>query len=256
MRESSNYKISIITINLNNKDGLEKTMQSIAAQTYNDFEYIVIDGASTDGSLDAIENFKEKITKIVIEKDSGIYDAMNKGIRMATGEYLLFLNSGDWLASKNTMELLASYTGDNTDIIYGNISLYDPSDGSASDGNYPEKLTFKYFTHRSLPHQATLIKSSIFKEVGLYDTSYKIVSDWGFFCLAICKYQKSYKKIPLTVSNFSIDGIGSTQAKLRSQERKDFLNKHFKLFIDDYDTHKKLLLFPPIRIINKIFKIT
>ncbi|MDD2728585.1 glycosyltransferase family 2 protein [Malikia sp.] len=255
MPNSISHKISVITINLNNKNGLEKTIQSITKQTYDYFEYIVVDGLSTDGSLDVIEDHKHKITKKIIEKDSGIYDAMNKGIRMATGEYLLFINSGDWLVSEDTLALLVSYTNDDTDIIYGNLSFHDPSNGSETIGSYPEKLTFKYFTHRSLPHQATLIKSILFEEVGLYDTSYKIVSDWGFFCLAICKHQKSYKKIPLTVSNFPLDGIGSTQVNLRSQERKDFLEKHFKLFIDDYATHKNLLLSPPVRIINKIFKI-
>jgi hypothetical protein len=148
----------------------------------------------------------------------------------------------------------ASHTTDQTDIIYGDLNFLDIDNNSSKISNYPSNLSFEYFTRRTLPHQATLIKRSLFEEIGLYDTSYKIVSDWGFFCLAICKYQKSYKKVPLVIANFPTDGIGSKQINARLDERKRFLNQHFKLFVDDYHEYSSLKNALPIRIVNKLFK--
>lgn len=248
-------KITVITINLNNKDGLKKTLKSISYQTYINFEYIVVDGNSNDGSLKVIEHNNSTIDKCIVEKDSGIYDAMNKGISASTGDYLLFINSGDWLVSHNTLEQLSKYALDNTDIIYGDIILHDAETQSTKTTNYPEELSFQYFRYRTLPHQATLIKRELFNEIGLYDTNMKIISDWAFFCLAICKYQKKYKKIPLLVCNFPTDGIGSTQIETRRREREYFLQDNFKLFNDDYRRFDNIRGNFFVKIINRFLKL-
>ena len=244
--------ISVITINYNNKAGLEKTIESVAQQNHENFEYIVVDGQSSDGSIDVIKENQSSISRSIVEKDSGIYDAMNKGIRASTGKYLLFMNSGDWFTSSSTLKEFSSFIDEETDIIYGDLVFIDTSN-KTSHSNYPVELSFDYFTRRTLPHQATLIKRSVFDTAGLYDTSYKIVSDWGLFCLAICKYQKSYKKVPLLVANFPTDGIGSRSVQERVRERERFLDTHFKLFVEDYKKFNDLRGSPGVRILNRLF---
>lgn len=115
-------KLSIITVNRNNTEGLRKTIESVVSQTYTDFEYIIIDGASTDGSVDIIKEYADRITYWVSEPDNGIYNAMNKGILKAKGEYLQFLNSGDWLVDEGVLQTMIKYT-DDVDILIGNIYL-------------------------------------------------------------------------------------------------------------------------------------
>lgn len=249
----NNNSISVITINYNNKAGLEKTIESVVRQSNENFEYIIVDGNSSDGSIDVIEKNQSRISRSIIEKDSGIYDAMNKGIKASTGKYLLFMNSGDWFTSDSTLEEFASFIDEEIDIIYGDLLFID-TPNQTRRSNYPATLSFDYFTRRTLPHQATLIKRSVFETTGLYDTSYKIVSDWGLFCLAICKYQKSYKKVPLLVANFPTDGIGSRSAEERIRERKAFLDTHFKLFVEDYKKLNDLRSSLGVRILNKLFR--
>ena len=115
------FKISIISINYNNKEGLRKTVESVVNQTYKNFEYIVIDGGSTDDSTDILDEYHEKINYIVSEPDSGIYNAMNKGIKVAKGDYLLFLNSGDCLIDQFVIQKVITELNDKISIYYGNL---------------------------------------------------------------------------------------------------------------------------------------
>ena len=173
-------KLSIITVNLNDCNGLKKTIESVICQTFTDYEYIVIDGASTDGSVDVIKQYANKITYWVSEPDTGIYNAMNKGILQAKGEYCLFLNSGDWLVENNILEKVFSITFDE-DIVYG----YDKHVGSSKVKCYPEKWNFRVFLDDTLPHVASFIKRNLFYEVAFYNEENKAISDWEFFVLAI-----------------------------------------------------------------------
>ena len=135
-------KISVITINYNNKEGLEKTIESVVNQSLQDFEYIVIDGNSTDGSQEILEKYTAKISHAVSEPDTGIYNAMNKGIKAATGEYILFLNSGDEFYATQSLEKAAEHlTGE--DIIYGNLDVHGESNSFIKEYNAP--LSFHYF---------------------------------------------------------------------------------------------------------------
>ena len=184
------YKFSIITINLNNDAGLQKTTQSVFGQNFKDFEYIVIDGGSKDGSIALIEANKDRLSYWISEVDSGVYNAMNKGIQKATGEYLLFLNSGDYLMHENILAEVATSL-DGTELIYGNVFLIENSQKSWI-GFYPAKLSFQHFVDGSLPHPCSFIKKSVFDKVGYYDEGLKIVADWKFFLHAICKFNVTF----------------------------------------------------------------
>lgn len=226
-------KISVITINYNNAHGLEQTMESVLSQTYQSLEYIVIDGGSDDGSKDIIQSREEKLAYWVSEQDKGIYQAMNKGIKKATGDYLLFLNSGDVLDSPFVLEKAVAYSLD-TDIVYGNLRL--TSEKKSKIQKYPKKLQFYYFFHKGhIPHPATFIRRSLFEKIGLYREDYRIVSDWEFFVRALFLHKATYRHIDLILTNYDTNGISSDSAfrKQLLQEKEECLQENFPGFMVD-----------------------
>lgn len=225
-------KISVITINYNNKSGLERTIRSVAGQTYPNLEYVVIDGGSGDGSTDVIRQYQDKISYWVSEPDKGIYNAMNKGILKATGDYLLFLNSGDEFYNSSALKNLAAETPE-TDFVYGNLAFAEGHKVRILE--YPGQLRFSFFIHQSLPHPSCLIRRSCFDKVGLYDEALKIVSDWKFFLLAICRHDCSYRHRAVTVSTFYNDGVSSDPANTEKvrKEKEGVLKTCFTPFIED-----------------------
>ena len=227
-------KYTIITINLNNTVGLQKTMQSVFQQSFRDVEYIIIDGGSTDGSISYIEANNNKLSYWVSEPDAGVYNAMNKGIKKAAGEYLLFLNSGDHFYTDHILKEIEDKL-DGTDIIYGDIFLIESSTKSWT-GHYPNKLSFQHFVEGSLPHPASFIKRSLFDQVGFYDESLQICADWKFFLDAICRFNVSYKHIDKTIATFYHDGLSSTgnSAAIIQQEKEGILQRDYLLFMDMY----------------------
>lgn len=232
-------KISVITINFNNKDGLERTISSVISQNFKDFEYIVIDGGSTDGSKEIIEKYNAQISYWVSEPDNGIYNAMNKGIEAATGEYLLFLNSGDHFCEKNSLETGASHLG-KEDIIYSNLKIVDVHQTFIKQ--YQKKITLYYFFYESLPHPATFIKKTAFQKLGLYDENLKIVSDWKWFLEAIISHQYTYKHIDETISTFYMDGLSSAKEninKIHDETIATFRDLYPEV-LEDFSKMKKL----------------
>lgn len=226
-------KLSIITINYNNKDGLQKTINSVITQTYKDFEWIIIDGGSTDGSKELIEKYADYITYWVSEPDKGIYNAMNKGIRVANGEYLLFLNSGDYLVSKCTLKHVF-YRSFQADIVYGNL-LYDKKEVERAPGCHNDYIACIDLIKGTLYHPATFIKRKLFKKYGYYDETLKIVSDWKFFLYVIAIKGCSVKYLNEDISCFDVNGISSIQVVERRKEREKVLLEFFpKSVIDDY----------------------
>lgn len=224
--------LSIITINYNDKFGLEKTILSVKNQTLSSFEYIVIDGGSTDGSKELIEQYNDTVDHWISEPDKGIYQAMNKGIDKSTGDYLLFLNSGDVLFSENCLEKFTKSPLEK-DLIFGDLQMEKNS--GLKIKKYPDKINFSYMVSSSLPHPATLIKKNLFALLGNYDENIKIIADWKFFLLAICKHNTSYEHRKIIVSSFNLTGISSLkenqeQIKL---ERNKILTEHFPVFIED-----------------------
>lgn len=233
---TENPFISIITVNLNELEGLKRTVKSVFEQTWQDFEFIVIDGGSVDGSEDFIKINQEKINFWVSEPDSGIYNAMNKGIKEATGKYLYFLNSGDCLNNKEVLFQASKQLIDNYDIYYGDVQLTG-SDIKKEVLRYPKKLKFSFFYHATIIHQAAFIKRTLFDQIFYYNEELKLVSDWEFFICAICKFNASYNQLKFTVTSFDMNGISSNpiNEKLLYDERAICLKKHFPLFIDDYE---------------------
>jgi glycosyltransferase involved in cell wall biosynthesis len=219
-------KLSIITINLNNKTGLEKTIESVVNQTYTDFEYIVIDGGSTDGSVDLIKRFKEKITVWISEKDKGIYNAMNKGILKAKGEYCLFINSGDIFIKSTILDQMLGYIN-GEDILYGN-GFFEAKDNKLEKLDCAAKLTLGFFCLYSLLHPATLIRKSLFDNYGLYNESNKIISDGEFFIKTIIINKVKTKLIPLDIAIAEDNGIS------RNIEYKTILEDEAKKVLSNF----------------------
>jgi hypothetical protein len=168
---------------------------------------------------------------------------MNKGLEKATGNYCLFLNSGDWLLDENTLLNASKYLeAEDTDIVYGHVMRIDPATGNMERSETPAELSFDFFFSNTIPHQASFIKTSLFWEIGKYDERFKIISDWSFFVLALCKYNKTYLYLDQTISYFPLDGKGSTGKNwaLTQNEQKDFFLANFSMFYTDYKQYDEL----------------
>ena len=234
--------LSIITINRNNAKGLEKTMQSVLSQVGADFEYVVVDGASTDGSVEIIKRFKEQFgnrLRWVSEPDKGIYDAMNKGIGMAAGDYLQFLNSGDCLVSDYVTERMyvALEKSGHPSILYGNMLKDMPSGKVLRDKCFAgRQITFLDFYNGTLNHSPAYIRKSLFETYGLYDESLRIVSDWKWFLQAIVFGGEKPIYTDLDVTLFDMNGISETNKELDKKEREQVLEQLVSpAILADYD---------------------
>lgn len=228
--------IDIVTINKDNKDGLEKTILSVINQTaFDEINYIIIDGGSTDGSKEIIKKYKEYFGYSTSRKDKGIYNAMNKSLEHLKGDYVLFLNSGDYLVSETTIEEVLKHF-DGTPIIYGDHMIEGHKKAVNLDGvtimiysKEPVLSTIKaldkvdegYFKVNSLPHQSTFIKCDYMK-LHPYSEKYRIISDWILFREAILDEKIGYKHIPMAVANFDLNGISSKRHDLISEEMNDY----------------------------------
>lgn len=204
-------KLSIITINLNNKEGLQKTINSVVSQTFIDYEFIIIDGKSTDGSVELICQYKDKISYWVSEKDNGIYNAMNKGISQAKGEYLYFLNSGDALHSSNVLsEIFKDNPHDS--FICGNF--YMEKGGILEEDKSYKDRDWRFAIYDLfagfLCHQAFFIHSDNFKKYGLYSEKLRVISDWKLFFQGIAIDHLPVKYVDTFIVIYNMEGF-STQ---------------------------------------------
>ncbi len=210
--------VSVITINFNNAEGLQKTIDSVISQTFSDYEFIIVDGGSTDNSIDIIKKNVGKLTYWVSENDGGIYNAQNKGVRKATGEYCLFLNSGDYLMEADTLEKLFKNKL-TEDIVYGNLIIEDNT-GNRSEGISPGVLNNYHFMISTLWHPCTFIKRGLFERFGYYNEKYKITGDYEFFIRTILKNKVSYKHCAQFIAVFNTGGIGSSAEHKKLQEKE------------------------------------
>lgn len=227
--------LSIITINYNNSIGLEKTIQSIIPQTFKDFEYLIIDGASNDGSLEIIQKNKTAIHYSISERDTGIYNAMNKGIKASKGDYLLFLNSGDVLNGTSALADFISHKDFGGDIIYGD---YQYEDGEKI---FPDTLSPLFFVRTSLPHQSTLFKREVFEVMGLYQEDYTIVSDRAFYVKCFLSNRFVFKHVPYSLSIYDQNGVSNNpkHKEIQAAENETMFQELYGVFYEDY---KKMLL--------------
>ena len=236
-------KLSIITINRNNAIGLEKTMRSVVSQTFKDLEYIVVDGASTDDSVDVIKNLESEFNhlKWVSEPDSGIYNAMNKGIRMASGEYIQILNSADCLAASDvTGRMLAALEkAGNPSIFYGNMVKCFPDGNSIVDKSFAgQEITMLGMYTGTLNHDPAYIRRDLFKKYGYYDESLKIVADWKWYLQAIILGGEKPQYTDVDVTLFDMMGISETNKELDKTERKQVLEQLFpSAVLVDYEKY-------------------
>ena len=211
---------SIITINFNNKEGLKKTIESVIHQTYRDFEYIVIDGGSTDGSVELLKEYDKQIDYWVSEPDSGIYQGMNKGIVKSTGNYLNFMNSGDTFYSNKVLAETIDFL--KCDIVHGR--LFDRS-RNCFPYLISQTPTMRYFYESSIQHPSCFIKRSLFDNM-LYDEHFRIVSDWKFFIQQIIFENCSFSFMPIIVASFEGEGLSVSQQfeAIHKAERAEVLS--------------------------------
>ena len=234
--------LSIITINRNNAAGLNETMKSVASQINSIVEYIVIDGASTDNSIEVVKKYAGSLgsrLKWISESDKGIYCAMNKGIGMAEGEYVQFLNSGDCLVSDDVTERMFEELkrADYPSILYGNM-LKDMPDGKVMRDRCfaGQEISFLGFYTGTLNHSPTYIRKNLFDKYGLYDESLRIVSDWKWYLQAIILGEEKPVYTDIDVTLFDMHGISETNKELDKAERKKVLGELFPhTILSDYD---------------------
>lgn len=215
--------ISVISINKNNKNGLRQTIESVGKQSKKPFEFIVIDGESTDGSLEILQKYNKYLTSWISEPDTGIYHAMNKGIQKASGDYLLFLNSGDILYNDKVIETIHLELS-NYDIYYSDLLIVYGNEKQRIR-YYSNRISLFYLIFLSLPHPATIIRRRLFEHYGLYNQSYRIVSDWQFFLNIFLTKACKLKKMKSPISMHYLDGISNQKKfkKLRRSERNHVL---------------------------------
>ena len=214
---------SIITINYNNATGLKKTIESVVSQTNKDFEYIVIDGASSDPSVKVLECFKNTISSYISEPDQGVYDAMNKGWKKANGHYCIFLNSGDIFANNYVLEEVEKRIDISSDIVYG-CHLWGGKDGE----RWNPKKDFRFreiLNHTPISHQATFIKKAQLAKVGGFKSNYKIIADWGVL-LDSMRMHARLQKISLDVCIAEEAGVSNLSEKEVMKERSLYLLRH------------------------------
>lgn len=218
--------LSVITINLNNKAGLAETFASVFAQHYTGFEYLVIDGGSTDGSREWIEQHAGQIDHWVSEKDKGIYEAMNKGIAAAHGEYLLFLNSGDSLTSPDTLERCMQHAARNpsADILYADYYEVGNSGAEPARYRYPPNFTLRELKKRIPCQQASLVKSALFKQIGHFPLQYRIASDYWMFLKSFLAGKK-FVYMDFVMANYNVYGLSVIHAQVCFNEMNEIWKK-------------------------------
>lgn len=220
-------KLSIITINYNNAAGLKKTLDSVTKQTCTEFEHIIVDGASTDGSVDEIIAYSQSSIanrhKIawLSEPDTGIYNAMNKGVRMAKGEYTLMLNSGDYLVDAHVIENIIPLL-DGTDIIQGNVISIINDVEVVNRGYGKSNISFLDAMGGKFLHQASFCRQELFEKYGMFDESYKINGDTVFYAKCLAFGNASFRYVDVNVAYYDMEGVSADPnnkwVKIRREE--------------------------------------
>jgi len=220
-------KISVITIVFNNAADIERTMLSVLEQTYVNIEYIIVDGLSTDGTIDIIKKYEGNLAKLISEKDEGIYDAMNKGLSAATGDYVLFMNSGDEIYAKDTVANVFANAED-ADIYYGETEMIDALGKSLGQRRHkvPAYFTWRSFKYgMSVSHQAIYVKRTIAEP---FDRRYHLSADTDWILKAAKKAGKIVN-VHQYVAKYLVGGMSKKRHRQSLQERFDIMKRHYGL---------------------------
>lgn len=230
-------KYTVITINYNDAEGLGHTIESVISQTFVDFEFVVIDGGSTDDSVDTIKRYENRIDFWVSESDKGIYHAMNKGVNHAHGDYCIFMNSGDRFYNAHVLESLLPIV-DSADVIVGKVVISESNhviSPSPAAGNF----TMYSLYSGAIPHQGAFIKTELLRKYP-YDEELKIASDWKFFVQTLIMNNCSVDFVDLYVARYNLDGVSSTNPELLRLEKEKVLASMFpERILADYRNMKK-----------------
>lgn len=260
-------KLSIITINRNNAAGLRKTMESVFTQTDKDFEYIVVDGASDDDSVNVIKELESEgvrelgTFKWISEPDTGIYNAMNKGLRMSHGEYTLMLNSGDFLVDEKVLNHILPEL-DGTDIIQGNLISEMAGNEIINRGYGKSEIDIFDILKGNFLHQASFCKKELFEKFGYFDESYRSSADTKFFMECLGRHDATYRYIDLDITNYDLTGISADKSEkwVRCREEefdriiKEVFSKRIYAFMQEND--KKVRLYNELHTHKLIWNIT
>lgn len=217
-------KLSIVTINRNNAAGLAKTLDSVRMQSFRDFEQIVIDGGSTDGSREILVARADALAYWVSEPDAGVYAAMNKGLKRARGEYVQFLNSGDCLASPSVLDSFFGGEKLGEDLLYGDFQRVDVTRRLPSE--QPRELTVMNCFRHAICHQSIFYKRELFDQLGPYDERLRIAADWGFN-IRVLLAGRSTRHLPVTVVQYEGAGISENLVAVARQEKLEILRRLF-----------------------------
>lgn len=227
MDKNSNPVLSVITVVYNNMEDIERTMLSVLNQSYPRIEYIIIDGLSTDGTREVISKYESRLAKFVCEKDKGIYDAMNKGLALAKGDYVLFMNSGDEIYDLNTVEKIFN-TEPDADIYYGETEMYKRNGQNLGRRRHrvPEEFSWRSFKYgMSVSHQAIYIRRSLTEP---YDLDYHLSSDIDWI-IRMAKKAKRIVNVRMFVARYLVGGMSKKQHRQSLKERFDIFSKHYGL---------------------------
>ncbi len=226
---NSNPKISIITVVYNGADLLEGTIQSVVNQTYTNIEYLIVDGASKDGTLDIIQKYESKITKWISEPDKGLYDAMNKAIDLATGDFLWFMNTGDQILKEHTLEKMMGSIEQDTDVLFGEVMLVDEqrkhigTRSELSTQKLPEQLDWKSLkTGMVVCHQGFLPRRSLVKKY--MDNNLSADIDW---VISILKKSRKNTNTKMIVAEYLMGGVSKQRHQQSLKDRYSILQKHY-----------------------------
>lgn len=228
-------KITIITVCLNAKETIEDTIKSVVTQSYKNIEYIIIDGSSTDGTVEVVDKYKSEITHFVSEPDDGVYEAMNKGINLATGDFILFLNANDSLYNENVIEIVADALNKNPEsmLVFGDINYLMQDKKTSNVKAYGDVKNIFYFINNNICHQVIFYNKKLFDDFGEYSHEYKIYSDWDFNINCLVKQRIPCLYLPIIISNFLMGGLSSNPEYLNKYKLENalLLSNHYKKFL-------------------------
>ena len=224
---------TIVTVCKNAVDTIEKTIQSIADQSYPHIEYLIIDGQSSDGTLELITKYDSHISRVVSEKDDGIYDAMNKGVQNMHGDYVLFVNADDYLFNETVISRVANaiHRSPSADVFFGDVIIYHTDTGKASLWNPGKRDTLSMYMG-AFPHQATFYQKDAFEKNGMFDTSFQIAGDYDWAVRGFVRNKLVFQKINILVSVFARGGISTLDSFqiTNRREKQRVVDTYFSKF--------------------------